>query len=74
VKDRAYEQVVAALLRLGCEKLEPEGPWTVTVVRGAMIIQHVPKTPTVPPAVQRRIIRALGFTEAEYLRELAKPS
>ena len=73
MKDRAYEQVVAALVRLGCQ-VARESDWHVIVVRGAAVLQAVPKTPTVPVDVQRRIIRALAIAERDYLDELARPS
>jgi hypothetical protein len=73
VKDRAYEQVLGALLRLGCE-IAREDEWFVVVVRGAAILQAIPKVGPVPVAIQRRILRVFSFTEKEYLDELTRPS
>lgn len=73
MKERAYEQVVAALLRLGCQ-VARESAWHVILVRGAVVIQSVPKTPTVPVDVQRRILRAFSIDDADYTDALSRPS
>ena len=70
MRDRAYEQILGALLRLGCQ-VGYESEWFVTVVRGAVIMTDLPKTPLVPVDIQRRVLRVLGFTEGEFVAALA---
>jgi hypothetical protein len=70
VRDRAYEQILGGLLRLGCE-IGHESQWYVTVVRGAVVMTDLPKTPLVPVDIQRRVLRVLGLTEREFLAALA---
>jgi hypothetical protein len=60
VHEREYAQVVAALKKLGCQQAH-EDDWHVYLVRGATIVQAIPKT-MVPIAVQRRILQAFSFT------------
>jgi hypothetical protein len=68
VRDRSFETVVAALVRLGCQ-IARDGEWYVSVCFGAVLIQHVPKT-MVPVAIQRRIIEAFQFSEDVYLEAI----
>lgn len=65
---RAWEQVIGALLRLGCQVLH-EDEWHVHVIRGAMVIQPVPKC-LVSPDIQRRILSRLGIAELDYFAKL----
>jgi hypothetical protein len=44
------------------------------MVRDRIAKQTVPVTFRVPVAIQRHVIRSLGFSEAEYLEALPCPS
>lgn len=69
----SWEEVVAALLRLGCVMVG-ENDYRIVVCRGATVLARVAKISPVPVSVQRRLITALSFTESEYLAGFGIPS
>jgi len=71
LRARPYEEILSALLSLGC-RVAREDEWFIWLVRGAAIIQALPKTATVPADIQRRILTKFSFTEPEFLDALAR--
>ena len=66
MQPRHWREVVDALTALGCTLLH-ETEDHVHVIRGAMVIQPVPKLQAVPVWLQRFILANLSFSEAEYV-------
>lgn len=70
MRDRLYQQVVAALLHLRCQ-VGYESDDFITMVRGAVILQVLPKHELVSVEVQVRVLRAFSISEDEYLAAIA---
>jgi hypothetical protein len=66
-----HEVLLAALVHLGCEPLAARSQFSLSLVRGAAIKVVLRCISPVTIAEQRRLLRVLAFTEAEYLAAVA---